>query len=171
MKMKLERRWANAVLAAGWALLVIGGVRGFDAWLTFGRAQQEELERQQGRLMRMLGWLEVEERVLARREEVMGRFASKKKGNLGWEVVHGLQAAAEAQGLVITDLRPSEGKGQGKRKAFLRLDAKVEGDLPQIDRLLEVLPEELPGARLENFQMAPQHTGKIQGILRVEWTV
>ena len=109
---------------------------------------------------------------MSRNAITLGRFAPAEPKDAGWLFLQGLQEAAQAEGLAITDLRPSQVKAQGKkRKALFRLDAKLEGDLAQIDRLLQGLPKSLPGVRLENLQLVPQEGGKVQGVMRMEWTL
>lgn len=165
------RRTAAAGIAIGWALLVVGGVRGVEALLDLQRGQEQELQRQRERLMRLRGWLEVEERLLARRREVRGRFAAVDGKEMSWVAVQGLQEIAAQQGLAITDLRPSQVRGRGKKgEPVFRLDAKLEGQLQGFDQLLQQLPQLLPGVRLEGLQLSPMDNGQVQSILRMEWT-
>lgn len=156
-------------IGLGWALLVVLGARGADLLLQAGRRQGEELAQKREHLARLEGWLEAEERVTARRKEVLGRFALSDGKEIGWAVLQGLQEAAQAQGLSITDLRPSQVKGQGKKKPVFRVDAKLEGEMAQVDKLLQELPHLLPGVRLEDFQLVPREGGKVQSVMRMEW--
>ena len=162
-------RAARMGIGLGWALLVVLGAHGADLLLQAGRRQGEELAQKKERLARLEGWLGVEERVAARRKEVLGRFAQADGKEIGWVMLQGLQEAAQAQGLAITDLRPSQVKGQGKRKPVFRVDAKLEGELAQVDQLLQQLPQILPGVRLENLQLIPREGGKMQSVMRMEW--
>ena len=162
-------RGVRLAIGLVWALAVVAGARGVDLLVDLGRRQEGELAQKRERLTRLQGWLEVEERVTAQRKEVLGRFALAEGKDVEWVVLQGLQEVAQGQGLSITDLRPSQVKGQGKRKDFFRVDVKLEGDLAQVDRLLQGLPEVLPGVRLENFQLVPLEGGKAQSVLRVEW--
>ena len=162
-------RAARMGIGLGWALLVVVGARGADLLLQASRRQGEELAQKRERLARLEGWLEAEDRVAARRKEVMGRLALSEGKEIGWAALQGLQEAAQAQGLSITDLRPSQVKGQGKKKLIFRVDVKLEGDLAQVDKLLQELPQALPGVRLENFQLVPQESDKAQTVMRLEW--
>ncbi len=157
-------------IGLAWVLVVAAGTRGVDLLMDFGRRQEKELAQKRDRLTRLEGWLEVEGKVVARWKETLGRFAPAEGKEVGWVILQGLQEAAQGQGLAITDLRPIQVKGQGKREAFFRVDAKLEGDLAQVDRLLQELPQALPGVRLENFQLVPLGGGKAQSVVRVEWT-
>lgn len=165
-------RGLRAGVGLAWALLVVAGARGAESVIELSRRQQEELAQKRERMSRLLGWLEAEERVAARQKELLGRFLLAEGEEAGWVVLQGLQEQALAQGLSITELRPSQVKGQGKkRKPLFRVDAKLEGELAQVDRLLQELPQALPGIRLENLQLVPREGGKVQSVLRVEWGI
>lgn len=164
-------RGLRAGVGLAWALLVVAGARGAETVIELSQRQQAELAQKRERMSRLLGWLEAEERVAARQKEVLGRFLLADGMEAGWVVLQGLQEQALAQGLSITELRPSQVKGQGKRKPLFRVDAKLEGELAQVDRLLQELPQALPGIRLENLQLVPREGGKVQSVLRVEWGI
>jgi len=155
-------------LAIGWLFVVVFSVRLFDGGLTAWEEQQKSLSQSQQRLKRLRGWLEVEEQVIFRREEVLGPFAKASLGDLSWMAVQGFQEAAKACGVSVTELRPSTLPGQGRIPSSFRLDARVEGRLNEIAALLARLPSALPGIGLNNLQLAPYTKGQVQGLLRLE---
>ncbi len=174
-------RAARVGIALGWLVAVAAGARAADGLMEFERAQRQKLAQERNRFMRLQGWLEAQEEVAARRKETLGRFAQAEGKDAGWLLLQGLQEIAQAQGLSITDLRPSQPKGgQAARPAgrgrkaggpLYRVDARLEGGLEQVDRFLQELPQVLPGIRLENFQVVPQEGGRVQSVVRLEWAV
>lgn len=162
---------ARVGIALGWLAAVAAAVWAGQGLMEMGRAQQNELSQKQEHLTRLEGWLGAEDQVAARRKETLGKFAQMEGADAGWLLLQGLQETAQAQGLSITDLRPSQVKGQKKRKPVQRVDAKLEGSLEQVDRFLQELPKALPGIRVENFQLVPQDGGRVESAVRMEWAL
>ena len=159
---------ARAVLLAGVCfVLVILLVRGVELGLGFWQRQTETLANARQRFARLEGWLEVQEKVVTRHREVLGPLATASGANLSWVTLQGLQQAAQAQGLSVRELRPSQLPAQGQRPPMLRLDLRVEGSLQQMVAFLQQIPDKVPGARLENLQFLPQEAGQAQGLVRL----
>ena len=163
--MRPNRSLAKGGLVAAWMALVIGGALLTDWGFGFWRQQQQEWSGAQQRLGRMQGWVAVEEEILTKVRERLGPFAEVRKGDYPWAVLSALQNAARTQGISVTELRPTELSGRDQ-PSRLSLDAKVEGDLSQMSRFLQNLPESMPGLRLESFQLQPQKEGRVQSVIR-----
>ena len=150
--------WLGAVI-----FLMRAGQEGFGFW----QRQTEELSSAKQRFARLQGWLEVQEKVAARHQEVLGPLAAASDANLSWVTLQGLQQAAQGQGLSVRELRPSQLPGQGRKPPILRLDLRIEGRLEQMGLFLQQIPDKIPGARLENLQFLPQEKGQAQGLVRL----
>lgn len=111
----------------------------------------------QEQLARMQGWLSVEEKVMARLQQDLGASAQGSGEDLAWTALQGIERMVVAQGLTVVELRPTAS----------HLDAQVEGRLEQVGRLLEQLPDAIPGVRLESFQLTPKEGERVQAILRI----
>ncbi|MBI3333014.1 MAG: hypothetical protein HYZ93_02860 [Candidatus Omnitrophica bacterium] len=163
----MNRSLSRVGMALGWMLLVILTVRFADGAAALWRRQQEALTEAQERLMRLKGWIAVEPEVTRRRDEVFGPFSHLARSDYSWAALQSLEQAAKEKEMMVTELRPSWILGKGGQPAGLRLDAKMEGGLSQLSRLLLRLPEVMPGLQLENLQIMPQGGNRIQALLRI----
>lgn len=158
--------FVTAGIIVGWAMLVILGVRLGDAGCTLWRQQREELSQAQDRLARLEGWLNMEDQVTARWKELLGPFATSPESDRDWMTLQGLQQVAKAQGLSVTELRPSQVRGD-KQMPFLRLDVKVEGEREALGSFFQQLPDKIPGVHLEQLQLMPKEGSRVQCLFRL----
>ena len=166
--MKSNRSLTMIGIVVGWGFFVIVGVHLVEWGLQLWQRQAQGLSQAQQQLSRLQGWISVEKEVEARRNDVLGPFAHVAGTDLSWVSLQGLQQMATAQGLVVTELRPSQSLAQGGQPRSLRLDAKLEGAVSQIGGLLQHLPEIMPGVRLDNVQLVPQQKeGRIQLLVQL----
>jgi hypothetical protein len=176
--MKPKEALRKLLLALGGSGLILIGIflaqSGFGLWDRL----QGELVLAQEQLGRFQGWLAAEPQVVSRREELLGPLARVGELDFSWVALQNLQEAAQAQGLIITELRPTQVRRRGS-PPLLRLDAKVEGRLTPLAGFLQQLPQILPGVELDNLQLHPEEARlapagspggqeeQVQGILRL----
>ena len=157
-------------IAVGWFFLILLAFRLAEAGVEIWRRQNEELSQVEEKLKRLYGWLNAEEQVRSRREEIVGPFSKANPEDLGWMVLQGFQDTAKAKEVSVAELRPSPIAGQGKQSPGLRIDARIEGRLEQITRFLQRLPEAIPGIRLDSLQLSPlSESQQAQGAVRLEF--
>ena len=157
----------TAAISIGWVFFVIAVIFMGDRCLGLWRHGTEELANAQERSSRLQGWIKSEKQISAKRREVLGPFAQLEGSDPTWLVLGGLQQAAQAKGLSVTELRPSHIAGAGRQMPMLRLDVKIEGQMESIDGFLQQLPEKVPGIHLEQLQLMSRESGRIQSLLRL----
>ncbi len=157
----------TALATAGVFALSVGILGAAKVW----HEKNQELAGAQERLGHLQRWLKVKEEVTLRQQEALGPWVSSSSDirDAQWVCLSGLQEAAQASGLSVQELRPSEIQAGSKKKKVLRLDVKVEGDLDRMGGFLRQLPDRIPGIRLEHLQMIPQSGGRGQCILRLNF--
>ena len=160
------KRHTAAGIVLAWGLLVIGGARAAEGMWAFWQGQTEALFQAREQMRRIQGWIEKEEEVRALQRKTLKEFAQLSGSEVSWMNLQGFQQAAEAQGLSVTELKPTE-LSESKGPSSYRLDARVEGRLPQITAFLQHLPEAMLGVRIQNLQLNPQSEGQIQASLRL----
>ncbi len=164
--MKRQPSWVWAVLAAGWLLLVIGGVRGVQIGLEAWGRQSLDLERSRELLRRYQGWAEAEPQIAAARDRVMGPFAQLKQKEAGWVALERFQKTTQELGIAVAELRPTRLPARAGQPALFRLDAKVKGTSGSLTALLRQLPDRIPGILLEQIQVTPAEEGRLQLLVR-----
>jgi len=157
-------------IAVGWGLGVILLVRLGEGGYGFWQRQTAELLQAQGQLRRLQGWLEAEPMVKSRHQEVLGALSRAGQADLSWLCMQELQKEAQEKGLAVMEIRPTQIPRQAKRPPLLRLDVKLDGQLDQLSRFLQGLPEQIPGVRLESIQVIPRED-HIQGLLQLQLPV
>ena len=157
----------NGAIALGWLVFVVLGIRLGAGVLEMWNDQSRGIAASQVRRSRLHGWLSVEQEVSKHREEALGPFAHAKPGDLAWIGLEGLQELARAEELTVTDLRPSEISGPGRKQPLLRMDLRVTGGLEKMAAFIGKIPDRLPGVRLESMQMIPEEKQGVQCLLRL----
>ena len=163
----MNRSLRNFAVAAGWGLLVVGGLRLGESSFRFWERQQEMLQQAQERMRRLQGWIEARGKVEELRDKVLGPLAEQGGNDLSWVALQGLQQAAKEGGMVVTELRPSRISGERGGGTTVRLDAKLEAEAGRISLFIRRIPELMPGVQLESLQWVPLEKGKIQMLLRL----
>ena len=158
------KKW---VIVVGWGILVIVGVRLADGIFDFRQNQMKTLLLAREQLSRLQGWVQVQEQVRARREEILGPIAKNAGANSTWAVLQGLEQAAKEEGMSVAELRPTWIPAQRHVPAVLRLDEKLEGLLEKVGGLLQRLPKVMPGVEMENLQLMPLGENRVQVLLRI----
>ena len=156
-------------LLLGWGLFVLISVRLFDVGFSLLAQQEKDLVQMQEQLRRLRGWLAVEGKLIQRREELVGSSTPEQgKRDRSWRSVENLQKLSQDNGVSIVELRPSWIPGQNGQARRLRLDLQVEGQVDRIGKLLQNLPQVIPGIHLESLQMIPRESGGVQGLFRID---
>jgi len=155
------------MMVIGWGLLVVAGVQGGQKGLELRKRQLEALTQAEETFSRLQGWVQVEKKVEARRNQLLGPLVQGPKADLSWVVLKGLQEVVKQEEMMVSELRPTWIPKQKDQPASLRLDAKIEGNLSQVSHLLRRLPEAMPGLRLESVQLMSQGEERIQTLLRI----
>ena len=168
--MKPKSALTTVALLLAWGVAVILAVRLAEGAVQFCQDRHERLSMEREKLRRLLGWLEAEEKVAARHQEVLGAFAQVEEGEeWGWLGLQGFQEAAQNLSLRVTEIRPAQIQGKKGRPVRFRLDAKVEGSVDQLGLLIPELGQRLPAVRLQKLQMVPLQSGQVQGLFQLEW--
>ena len=167
--MKPKSALTTVALLLAWGMAVFLAVRLAEGAAQFCRDRQERLSMEREKLLRLRGWLESEEKVAARHQEVLGTFAQAEGEEWGWLGLQGFQEAAQKLNLTVTELRPSQMQGKKGQPVRFRLDAKVEGSVDQMGLLIPELGQRLPAVRLQQLQVVPLQKGQVQGLFQLEW--
>lgn len=157
-------------IVVGWSLFVMLGFQLIDKGIGLWQRHSEALDYARATLSRLQGWLTVNDEVATRHDFVLGPFAHKSNSDVAWVGFQGFQQAAQAQGLSVTEVRPSELTARPGSPPIFRLDAKVVGRVEQVSSLLTQLPDLIPGVRLMQLSISPHEGAQVQTLLRLDFS-